>query len=89
MTHQLLHMFLYLRSKLLIGAGKQPEEVAQELGDGAVLHVLAARVLQSPRHAAPAVVAAPVTGRGLLLQTDAAQGHQEAGHVGPLGLIVL
>ena len=73
-------MFLDLRPELLVGAHQQPEEGAEELRDGAVLHVLAPGVL--PR------VPAAGGGGGLLLEADSAQRHEEAGHDElPLGVV--
>ena len=88
MAHQLLDMCLDLGPELLVGTHQQPEEVAEELRDGAVLHVLAPGVLQRARHAAPPRVPAAGGGGGLLLEADSAQRHEEAGHdEPPLGVV--
>jgi hypothetical protein len=86
-----LHVLLDLRAELLVQADEEPEQVAEELGDGAVLALLARRVGQDgdAGRAGTAAAAAPARRGGrLALQADAAQGEEEAGHVGPLGHLV-
>ena len=87
-----LHVLLNLRAELLVQTNQEPEQVAEELCHGTVLALLARRVGKDgdAGRAGTAAAAAPARRGGrLALQADAAQGEEEAGHVGPLGHLIL
>ena len=69
----------------------QPEEMAQELCDEAVLQVLTAGVWQAAlqHHLVLGYSLAPPSRGALPLEAYPAQSHQEALHVGPLRHLVL
>ncbi len=85
-------MLLDLRAELLVQTNQEPEQVAEELCHGTVLALLARRVGKDgdAGRAGTAAAAAPARRGGrLALEADAAQGEEEAGHVGPLGHLIL
>ena len=83
---------MYLRIHLKIDSNLifhgVPEEMSEELRDGAVLHVLTGGVGQGGEAPPPPEVLAG-GGGGFALQANAAQRHKETGHIRPLSNLKL